>query len=241
VAKGVKRKTKADRDFEKSLAKRLNKTGQSTVRRPRPRNAKEFREAGEPARQRRRTDKRNANILGERSEGIAVAELAAKYCLDKSTIRSIILKARRAGKLRTSSNPDGGQGSATVGKGLGAYLGGTPPEDAKGAAYERAAEIGRRYMANALLRLVELAELDQIDDEGRLKPLSVRADQRVVVVAVRDYLNRVVGTQPIKDPEVLSPTRAKFDPSLYTPEQLAQIEQALRMVAAAQAKAKNDL
>ena len=154
MAKGVKRKTKADRDFEKSLAKRFNKTGQSTVRRPRPRNVKEFREAGEPARQRRRTDKRNANILRERSEGIAVAELAAKYCLDKSTIRSIILKVRRAGKLPPSSNPVMGPGSATVGKGLGAYLSGTPPEDAKGAAYERAEEIGRRYTRLARLKRV---------------------------------------------------------------------------------------
>jgi hypothetical protein len=34
--------------------------------------------------------------------------------------------------------------------------------------------------------------------------------------------------------------RPRFDPSLFTREQLAQIETTLRMVAAAQAEAEND-
>ncbi|MBV8093205.1 MAG: hypothetical protein JO110_08200 [Acetobacteraceae bacterium] len=41
------------------------------------------------------------------------------------------------------------------------------------------------------------------------------------------------------DSDSLEPTRARFDPSLYTPEQLAQIEQTLRMNAATQAEAEN--
>jgi hypothetical protein len=42
---------------------------------------------------------------------------------------------------------------------------------------------------------------------------------------------------PAADKEEIRP---HFDPSLYTPEQLAQIEQALRMVAAVQAGAENN-
>ena len=86
-----------------------------------------------------------------------------------------------------------------------------------------------------MLRLVELAHLDEVNDRGELMPLSPDADRRVVMVAVRDYLDRVLGREKMADADSLEPTRAKFDPSLYTPEQLTEIERVLRLVAAAQA------
>jgi hypothetical protein len=94
-------------------------------------------------------------------------------------------------------------------------------------------------MANAMLRLVELAQLDAENEAGELMPLSPDADRRVVMVAVRDYLDRVLGREKMADSDSLEPTRARFDPSLYTPEQLAQIEQTLRMIAATQAESEN--
>ena len=184
---------------------------------------------------------RDENLLREFAEGVSVAALSAKYLVARGTIRQKIKRARDAGKLPASTVSDPGPRSLEAGRGLGPYLGAPngSGEDLRGAAYRRAAAIGRQYMANALLRLVEAAELDRIDDEGRLLPLSKGADQRVVIVAVRDYLNRVVGSQPIKDPEVLAPNARKFDPSIYTAEQLAQLEAALRMVATVQAKGED--
>jgi hypothetical protein len=91
-------------------------------------------------------------------------------------------------------------------------------------------------MAHAMLRLVELAQLDEVNDRGELMPLSPDADRRVVMVAARDYLDRMLGREKIKDPDGDGARRQRFDPSLYSAEQLAQIEQTLRMVAAAQAK-----
>jgi len=101
-----------------------------------------------------------------------------------------------------------------------------------------ASRIGHRYLPNAMLRLVELAQLDEVNDCGELMPLTPDAD-RLVMVAVRDYLDRVLGREKLAAPDSLEPTRARFDPSLYTPEQLAQIEQTLRMIAARQAEGQN--
>jgi hypothetical protein len=66
-------------------------------------------------------------------------------------------------------------------------------------------------------------------------------DERVRSVCLIAVLDRA-GVRPIDhDPaEDASPRKPKFDPSLYSAEQLAQIEATLRMVAAAQqAEAEN--
>jgi hypothetical protein len=66
-------------------------------------------------------------------------------------------------------------------------------------------------------------------------------DRRLVLVAAKEYLEKVLGKEPIRDPDIIEPVRPRFDPSLYTPGQLAEIERVLRMVAAAQAGAENPL
>ena len=65
-------------------------------------------------------------------------------------------------------------------------------------------------------------------------------DERVRSVCLIAVLDRA-GVRPIDyDPaEDAAARQPKFDPSLYSPEQLAQIEQALRMIAATQAEAEN--
>ena len=65
-------------------------------------------------------------------------------------------------------------------------------------------------------------------------------DERVRSVCLIAVLDRA-GVRPIDyDPaEDAAARKPRFDPSLYTPEQLVQIEATLRMVAAAQAEADN--
>ena len=65
-------------------------------------------------------------------------------------------------------------------------------------------------------------------------------DERVRSVCLIAVLDRA-GVRPIDyDPaEDAAARQPKFDPSLYSPEQLAQIEQTLRMIAAKQAEAEN--
>jgi hypothetical protein len=68
-----------------------------------------------------------------------------------------------------------------------------------------------------------------------------REEARNRIVAIGMLYDRAWGKpkeyDPAADKEEIEP---RFDPSLYTPEQLAQIEATLRMVAAARAEAEND-
>jgi hypothetical protein len=65
-------------------------------------------------------------------------------------------------------------------------------------------------------------------------------DERVRSVCLIAVLDRA-GVRPIDyDPaEDAAARQPKFDPALYSPEQLAQIEQTLRMIVATQAEAEN--
>jgi hypothetical protein len=186
--------------------------------------------------------KRNAEVVAEHAAGVEVAELAERYALTRRNVRAIVRLAQDEGRYperegvvieppkevvaqpthRTRPLGDGDLHHRSVGNSI-----------------RHASRIGHRYMAHAMLRLVELAELDVVNDRGELMPLSPDADRRVALVAVRDYLDRVLGREKMMDPDTLEPTRSKFNPSLYTPEQLADIEKALRIVAAQQAEAEN--
>jgi hypothetical protein len=66
-------------------------------------------------------------------------------------------------------------------------------------------------------------------------------DERVRSVCLIAVLDRA-GVKPIDyDPKIdEAAERQRFDPSIYTPEQLAQIEATLRMVAAMKDEAEND-
>ena len=185
---------------------------------------------------------RNAEIIAEHAGGAAVEELAERYALTRRNVRAIVRLAQDEGRYpvvegavirsteevtplpapRTRSLDEGDLHHRGVGNSM-----------------RHASRIGHRYLPNAMLRLVELAQLDEVNDCGELMPLTPDADRRVVMVAVRDYLDRVLGREKLAAPDSLEPTRARFDPSLYTPEQLAQIEQTLRMIAARQAEAEN--
>jgi hypothetical protein len=187
-------------------------------------------------------EKRNAEIIAEHAGGAAVEDIAEKYALTRRNVRAIVRLAQDEGRYperegvvieppkevvaqpapRTRPLGESDLHHRSVGNSI-----------------RHASRIGHRYMAHAMLRLVELAELDVVNDRGELMPLSPDADRRVVLVAVRDYLDRVLGREKMTDPDTLEPTRSKFNPSLYTSEQLADIEKALRIVAAQQAEAEN--
>jgi hypothetical protein len=60
------------------------------------------------------------------------------------------------------------------------------------------------------------------------------------IVSIRMLYERAWGAPKDYDPaEDAAARRPKFDPSLYTPEQLDEIERTLRLVAATQAEAEN--
>jgi hypothetical protein len=186
-------------------------------------------------------EKRNAEIIAEHAGGAAVEDLAEKYAVTRRNVRAMVRLAQDEGRYPAREGviieakkavPQTAPRTRPLGVG-----------DSRQRSVENsvrhASRIGHRYMANAMLRLVELAQLDAENEAGELMPLSPDADRRVVMVAVRDYLDRVLGREKMADSDSLEPTRARFDPSLYTPEQLAQIEQTLRMIAATQAESEN--
>jgi hypothetical protein len=67
-------------------------------------------------------------------------------------------------------------------------------------------KIARSYAAAAMHRLAELAELNQLDSEGNLIPLSdlPDADRRVIAVAVNSILDRAFGRPKpaVEEPKV---------------------------------------
>jgi hypothetical protein len=187
-------------------------------------------------------EQRNAEIIAAHAGGAAVEDLAERYALTRRNVRAIVRLAQDEGRypvmegvvIRSTKEVTPRPAPRTRPLGVGDLH-----NRGVGNSMRHASRIGHRYLPNAMLRLVELAQLDEVNDRGELMPLSPDADRRVVMVAVRDYLDRVLSREKMADPDSLEPTRARFDPSLYTPEQLAQIEQTLRMIAATQAEAEN--
>jgi hypothetical protein len=95
--------------------------------------------------------------------------------------------------------------------------------------------LAREASPGAVQRLIELAQLNRVDEEGKLLPLTSDADHRVAMVASSTLIERgFAKPRNDYDPKADEPPKPKFNPALYTPAQLAQIEAALRIVAATQ-------
>ena len=98
--------------------------------------------------------------------------------------------------------------------------------------YGEAMRLARQAAPHAVRRLIELAEIDQVDHHGNLIPLSAEADRRVVMVAANALIERAFGKpkdyDPAKDPD--AKPKAKFDPNLYAADELDLIERALRLM-----------
>jgi hypothetical protein len=98
-------------------------------------------------------------------------------------------------------------------------------------AYGEAMRLARQAAPNAVQRLIELAEIDQVDDQGNLLPLSKNADPRVVAVVATGLIERAFGKSKTFEPkDEPNPSRPKFDPRLLTPEQLDLVEHALKLM-----------
>jgi hypothetical protein len=83
-------------------------------------------------------------------------------------------------------------------------------------------------------RLIELAEISEVDENGNLPPLSAKADPRVVTVAANAVIERAFGKPKDYDPsKEHGPNQPKFDPRLLSPQQLEVVQYALRLVASA--------
>ena len=93
--------------------------------------------------------------------------------------------------------------------------------------------LARQATPGAVRRLIELAELDQVDDQGNLIPLKElpEADRRVVTVAANSLLDRAFGKPKPFDPkedadEPLRDLRARAVQEMekLTPHELAALE-----------------
>ena len=104
----------------------------------------------------------------------------------------------------------------------------------RGGLYHEVQRLAREASPGAVQRLIELAQIDRVDEEGKLLPLTSDADHRVVMVASSTLIERGFGKPRDFDPKAEEPPRERFNPALYTPAQLEQIEAALRIVAGAQ-------
>jgi hypothetical protein len=154
-------------------------------------------------------EKRNAEIIAEHAGGAAVEDLAEKYALTRRNVRAIVRLAQDEGRypvvegavIRSTEEvtPLPAPRTRPLGEGDFHHRG-------VGNSMRHASRIGHRYLPNAMLRLVELAQLDEMNDCGELMPLTPDADRRVVMVAVRDYLDRVLGREKLAAPDSLEPT-----------------------------------
>ena len=104
-----------------------------------------------------------------------------------------------------------------------------------GGLYHEVQRLAREASPSAVQRLIELAQLDRVDEEGKLLPLTSDADHRVVMMASSTLIERGFGKpRDDYDPKADEPPRPRFNPALYTSAQLQQIEAALRIISAAQ-------
>ena len=100
----------------------------------------------------------------------------------------------------------------------------------KGGLYHEMQRLAREAAPAAVRRLIELAQLDRVDEKGNLLPLTSDADQRLVMLASSTLLERGFGKPKEYDPKSEQPERPKFDPSLYSDEELKTIRAALKIV-----------
>ena len=97
-----------------------------------------------------------------------------------------------------------------------------PNPTGKGGDYHEMQRLAREFTPRATEILRDIANDPSEDSRNR-------------IVAIGMLYDRAWGKPKDYDPsEDKEATRSRFDPSLYTPEQLAQIEAALRLVAATQ-------
>ena len=97
----------------------------------------------------------------------------------------------------------------------------------KGGTYYEMMRLARQFTPQATQILIDIAS-----DPGE--------EARSRIVAIGMLYDRAWGKPKDYDPATdKKEIRPRFDPSLYTPEQLTEIERVLRMVAATQAGTEN--
>jgi hypothetical protein len=92
----------------------------------------------------------------------------------------------------------------------------------KGGLYHEMQRLAREASPGAVQRLIELAQLDRRDEEGKLLPLTSDADPRIVLMASSTLIERGFGKpRDDYDPKGEEPPKPRFNPALFTPAQLA--------------------
>jgi hypothetical protein len=94
--------------------------------------------------------------------------------------------------------------------------------------YGEAMKLAQQAAPWAVRRLIELAELDQIDNQGNLIPLKdlPEADRRVVTVAVNSLLDRAFGRPKAFEPKIdaETPFQAAVEAEPLTPAERDALE-----------------
>src|SRR5437870_12154615 len=90
----------------------------------------------------------------------------------------------------------------------------------------------RHAALDAVRRLIEMAELGDTHrrDDRSVQPLSSGADHRFVTVAANALIERAFRNPREYDPAKNAPQQRKFNPRLYTREELDRIEPVLRLM-----------
>ena len=97
----------------------------------------------------------------------------------------------------------------------------------KGGTYYEMMRLARQFTPQATKILIDIASGPSEEARSR-------------IVAIGMLFDRAWGKPKDDDPATdKEEIRPRFDPSLYTPEQLTEIEQVLRMVEATQARTEN--
>jgi hypothetical protein len=99
-----------------------------------------------------------------------------------------------------------------------------PPNPAgRGGLYQQALRLARDKSTAAVERMVQLAELDQVDEFGKLAPLSPDADPRVAALAAQWVFERAWGR--VRD---YDPTKVAGEPPLTIEARRAEAMETLK-------------
>ena len=83
----------------------------------------------------------------------------------------------------------------------------------RGGLYHEVQRLAREASPGAVQRLIELAQLDRVDEEGKLLPLTLDADHRVVMMASATLIERGFGKpRNDYDPKADEPPKHEVQP-----------------------------
>lgn len=109
----------------------------------------------------------------------------------------------------------------------------TPNPGGRGGLYQEALQLSRKKSVAAMERMIQLAELNEIEPNGKLSPLSKNADPRVAAMCAQWVYERAWGKVKDYDPAKDEAQPLEFDPAKLNGKQLAAVKKAMMVLLAA--------